>query len=151
MKPAKARAFLTSNMFAPCTLSRKSGSFVASAGAPFAGASGYLCNHAVSVSCDYQGNEITYLSWDIRIKMSCIFGITQLRFERRGIFMYVRPVDSTEPGMGLTPLGRPASSNFIKLYTHLNELSSIDATRRRIRKYKSTASCLNNHRIWPRD
>lgn len=41
VNPAKASAFRMFNISAPCTLSRRSGSFVASAGAPLAGAKGY--------------------------------------------------------------------------------------------------------------
>ena len=97
VNPANASALRTSSISCPWTLSRSSGSRVASAGAPLAGASGYR----MIESRPGRRLTITYLGWYVVVKMPRVLGIVEFGTKRRGIMMNMGPVNSTKECMCL--------------------------------------------------
>ena len=97
MNPANASALRTSKISCPWTLSRSSGSRVASAGAPLAGASGYRMIESRSG----RRLTITYLGWYVVVKMPRVLGVVEFGTKRCGIMMNMGPVNSTKECMCL--------------------------------------------------
>jgi len=101
VNPANASALRTSRISCPWTLSRSSGSRVASGGAPLAGASGYTIHHdRISIGRKKEKNS-THLGWNIILKVPSVLGITEFRTEWGRVTVNVGPVDPTKEGVCL--------------------------------------------------
>ena len=135
-------------MSSPCTLSRRRGSRVASAAAPFAGARGY---EIIQYRFD-RHYFLAYLGRDVIVEMTCIVRRTKHWLVRRRIFVYIIPINAPEPRVCLAhqrKIRHLPDRDYETQKTDFYQMRAIHAARSTIRGNKAASPGLNDHGVWP--